>query len=260
MVAAGGGEGVDPLADDLDVRDATAIRSVTAAAKPSRSTARRSRPGPGGRRPGHDHRAQPAHLGVDESDGIVLGVVRAEAVRADQLGEAVGVVRGRRLARTAHLRQAHLHSGLGELPGGLGAGEAAADDVDLVGHRRCDSPLSAGRKRMEATEAAAGGVEPSLRALLIPCCGTICRRRWTWRGRAPGSACWRSPRRCGLGAPDGRLLAAGARPGRDGRRAARDFARRRRRWPSPPAMASPSSSTAATGVRIPTRETGRSRP
>ena len=68
---------------------------------------------------------------MEQADRIVLGIVGAEAVRADQLGQAVGLVRRRHLAAAAHLGQPHLHAGLGELPGGLRSGEAAADDMDL---------------------------------------------------------------------------------------------------------------------------------
>ena len=35
----------------------------------------------------HDQRAEPAHLRVQQADGVVLPVVGAERVRADQLGE-----------------------------------------------------------------------------------------------------------------------------------------------------------------------------
>ena len=65
---------------------------------------------------------------------------RAEAVRADHLGEAVGLVRGRRVAAAAHFAEADAQAGFGELPGGFASGEAAADDVDVEGHgrRHCD--------------------------------------------------------------------------------------------------------------------------
>jgi hypothetical protein len=36
---------------------------------------------------------QRPHLGVQQADGVVLGVVGAEGVGADQLGQAVGLVR-----------------------------------------------------------------------------------------------------------------------------------------------------------------------
>ena len=42
---------------------------------------------------GHDERAAAAHLGVQQPDGVVLPVVGAEGVGADQFGQAVGLVR-----------------------------------------------------------------------------------------------------------------------------------------------------------------------
>ena len=36
----------------------------------------------------HDQRAQPAHFGVQQADGVVGGIVGAERVGADQFGEA----------------------------------------------------------------------------------------------------------------------------------------------------------------------------
>ena len=67
----------------------------------------------------HDQRAERAHLLVEQADGIVLGIVGAEAVRADHLGEAVGLVRRRRVAAAAHFAEAHAQAGLGELPCGF---------------------------------------------------------------------------------------------------------------------------------------------
>ena len=69
-----------------------------------------------------------AHLLVQQADGVVLRIVGAEGVGADQLGQAVGLVR-LGAAHRPHLVQHHGHAGLGELPGRLAAGEAAADDV-----------------------------------------------------------------------------------------------------------------------------------
>ena len=40
----------------------------------------------------HDERAEAAHLLVQQADRVGLGVVRAERVGADELGEAVGLV------------------------------------------------------------------------------------------------------------------------------------------------------------------------
>ena len=77
----------------------------------------------------HDQRAGKPHLGMQQADRIALGVVRAEGVGADEFGEAVGLV-GVGAAHRAHFVQDDRHAGLGRLPGGFRAGEAAADDVD----------------------------------------------------------------------------------------------------------------------------------
>ena len=76
-----------------------------------------------------------AHLPVQEADGVLLVVVGAEGVGADELGQRAGLVGGG-AGRRAHLVQDDGDAGLGGLPGGLGSGEAAADDVDGVGHGR----------------------------------------------------------------------------------------------------------------------------
>ena len=56
-----------------------------------------------------------------------------EGVGADELGEAIGLVR-RRAADAAHLVHDDVVAALGELPGGFAAGESAADDVDGLSH------------------------------------------------------------------------------------------------------------------------------
>ena len=61
----------------------------------------------------HDQRVQRPHFLVQETDGIVLGIVRTEAVRADHLREPVRLVRGSHVARAAHFRKAHPQSGFG---------------------------------------------------------------------------------------------------------------------------------------------------
>src|SRR5690606_4651716 len=97
----------------------------------------------GERRPGgnlrgvglaHDDRAQRAHLAVEQSDRVAVAVVAAEAVRTDHLGERVALMRWRRVAAAAHFGKPHAKPRLGELPCGLGAREAAADDVNVVAH------------------------------------------------------------------------------------------------------------------------------
>ena len=76
-----------------------------------------------------NERAGAAHLLVQQADGVRLPVVGAERVGAHELGQPIGLV-GVRHPYGAHLVQHHGHAGAGDLPGGLGAGEAAADDVD----------------------------------------------------------------------------------------------------------------------------------
>ena len=98
----------------------------------------------------HDQRIERAHFLMEQADGIVLGIVGAEAVRADHLGQAVGLVRRRHVAAAAHFAQADAEARLGELPGGFGAGEAAADDVDVEGHAGL---LVARRRRYPAPDA-----------------------------------------------------------------------------------------------------------
>ena len=94
------------------------IARVTSAAKASRSTASAE---PGGHAVlvggAHDQRAERAHFLVEQADGIMLGIVGAEAVRADHLGE-----RGRSRAPASCRRRRAFRSGdvqarLGELPG-----------------------------------------------------------------------------------------------------------------------------------------------
>ena len=81
----------------------------------------------------HDERSRPPHLPVQEAHGIAHGIVGAERVGADQLGQPVGLVRVG-AAHRPHLVQQDGHAPAYELPGGLAAGETAADDVDGCGH------------------------------------------------------------------------------------------------------------------------------
>ena len=72
---------------------------------------------------------------MEQPDRILRVVIRAEAVRADEFGQAVGLMGRRHFAAAAHFRQAHLEAAPGKLPGGFASGEAAADYVDIMGHR-----------------------------------------------------------------------------------------------------------------------------
>ncbi|CAH1660522.1 hypothetical protein CHELA1G11_11778 [Hyphomicrobiales bacterium] len=79
----------------------------------------------------HDERRQPPHLLMEEADSICLGVVGAEGIGADQLGQTFALVGGRRRGRP-HLVENDRLAGLRDLPGGFGAGEATADDVNWL--------------------------------------------------------------------------------------------------------------------------------
>jgi len=80
-----------------------------------------------------DDRVQPPHLGVQQAHGVAGPVVGAEGVGADQFGQLIGVV-GLGAANRPHLVQDHRNPGLGDLPGGFRAREAAADYVDGCFH------------------------------------------------------------------------------------------------------------------------------
>ena len=96
------GKRVDPLADDGDVgmafdRARDFGRELVAVDGEGRSGGNAMLVGRA-----HDQRAERAHLLVEQADGIVLGIVGPEAVRADHLREAVGLVRGSHVAAAAH--------------------------------------------------------------------------------------------------------------------------------------------------------------
>ena len=78
----------------------------------------------------HDQRAGAAHLLVDHADGIVLRIVGAEGIGADQLGQLVGQM-GLGAAHRAHLVQHDRHAGLRELPCRFAAREPAAHDMHV---------------------------------------------------------------------------------------------------------------------------------
>ena len=76
----------------------------------------------------HDQRAAAPHLLVQQADGVVLGIVGAERVGADQLGQPS--VRCASVPRSGRISCSTTGTPAGRLPGRLAAGEAAADDVD----------------------------------------------------------------------------------------------------------------------------------
>ncbi len=65
---------------------------------------------------------------MQQADGVVGGIVRAERIGADELGKPVGAVCLGHAGRP-HLVQHHGHARFGHLPGGFGAGKASADHV-----------------------------------------------------------------------------------------------------------------------------------
>ena len=76
----------------------------------------------------HDERAQPAHLLMQQADGVEFLVVGAERVGANQFGKRGGLV-GRRHAQRAHLVKHHGKRARGDLPSCLRSGKSAADHV-----------------------------------------------------------------------------------------------------------------------------------
>ena len=84
----------------------------------------------------HYERAEAAHFLVEQADRVVVGIVAAKTVRADHFGEPVAVVGRGGVAATAHLGKANTKPRLGKLPRGFGPGQPAADDVNLMRHRR----------------------------------------------------------------------------------------------------------------------------
>ena len=125
----GGGQSSDLLAPDLDQRlrrergldRAGEAVPVHGQRRARRQLVRIAR--------GHDQRAQPAHLRVQEADRVVERIIGAERVGADQLGQPAGLVRLGR-AHRAHLVHHDRDAGARRLPGGLAAGQTAADHMD----------------------------------------------------------------------------------------------------------------------------------
>jgi hypothetical protein len=82
-----------------------------------------------------DHQRAGAPQLVLEQPGRRDRIVAAQRVRAHQLAAQRRLVGGRHRARL-HLDQRDRQPGLGELPGGLAAGHAAADHGDVGFHHR----------------------------------------------------------------------------------------------------------------------------
>ena len=77
----------------------------------------------------HDERIHPPQFVMQKPDCVHVGIVGAERIRANELRELAGFVRGRAGDRP-HFVQHHGNATLGELKRGFRAREAAADDVN----------------------------------------------------------------------------------------------------------------------------------
>ena len=110
-----------------------------------------------------DQRSRAAHFLVQEADGVVLPIVRAERIGAHELGQPRRPVR-RRHACGAHLVQHHARARVRRLPGRLAPREPAADDMNDVkrsGHtprdtRSARAPQSGRATRRDCSRAASG--------------------------------------------------------------------------------------------------------
>ncbi len=66
----------------------------------------------------HDQRAGQPHLGMQQADRVVFGIIGAEGIGTDELGQAIGLVRVR-TANRAHFMQHDGNAGLRCLPCGF---------------------------------------------------------------------------------------------------------------------------------------------
>ncbi len=78
---------------------------------------------------GHDQRAGAAHLFVQEADRIVLPIVGAERIRADEFSETIGFV-GFGRARGAHFMKDDGNAGARDLMRGFRACKASSDNMN----------------------------------------------------------------------------------------------------------------------------------
>jgi len=123
------GQLVDPFADDLDIRMVGEPLADSVGKMIAVDSQRRT-----GRQAmlvafADDDRVEVAHFLMEQADGIFLGIVRAEAVGADQFGQLVGLVGRRHLAAPAHLGKAYFRSVFRQLPCCFRPGEPAAYDM-----------------------------------------------------------------------------------------------------------------------------------
>ena len=77
----------------------------------------------------NDQAARAPHLLVQQADRVVLPVVRPEGIRAHQLRQPIGLV-CIGFPHWPHFMQDHRNARIRRLPGRLGPGHSAADDVD----------------------------------------------------------------------------------------------------------------------------------
>jgi hypothetical protein len=82
----------------------------------------------------HDERAKLAHLGVEQPDRVVGGVIRTKRIGADELCETGGLM-GLGHPVRPHLVQHDRDARVGDLPRSLGPGKAGADNMDERGLR-----------------------------------------------------------------------------------------------------------------------------
>ena len=90
-----------------------------------------------------EKRSEAAEFLFEEPGGAVF-LLGLQRIAANQFGERCGFVRGR-LPRGTHFIEDGAASRAGDLPGGLAAGESAADNVDFAGHLLSIIPLSIAR-------------------------------------------------------------------------------------------------------------------
>ena len=106
---------------------------------------------------GHDQRPGQTHLGVQNADRVGFGIVRAEGVGADELGEIGGLV-GVGLAHAAHLVKYDGEAGFSDLPRRFGTGQTATDDMKRgLGHSSSYHRGGAGKSGGLQRKTPAGG-------------------------------------------------------------------------------------------------------
>ena len=81
----------------------------------------------------HDQPVCGPHFPMQQADGVLFVVIRAEGIGTDHLGQVAGLV-GEGADGGAHFVDDHGHAERDGLPGGLGPGHAAADDMDRLCH------------------------------------------------------------------------------------------------------------------------------